>query len=35
MNEENEDKYISLEIDDKSTIIKLKANSIYTIVEVN
>jgi len=33
MNEENEDKFINLEIDDKSTTIKLKANSIYTIVE--
>ena len=33
MNEENEDKFINLEIDDESTTIKLKANSIYTIVE--
>lgn len=33
MNEENEDKYINLQIDDESVTVKLKAHSIYTIVE--
>lgn len=33
MNEENEDKLVNLEIDDKNVTIKLKAKSIYTIIE--
>jgi len=33
MNEENKDKLVKLDIDDESRVIKLKANSIYTIIE--
>lgn len=33
MNEENKDKLVKLEIDSESSVITLKANSIYTIIE--